>query len=338
MSSVAHHIVPATAAAANTTEPKPSSASTRLLTPSTNPIPLLPWSLAKKYSLAHTFAIAAYYYLRSSTLVYADPDPFHTMFVDLVVVSVGQAVFCAVCLPAAGSWSSGSGNGTGKTAGIEGTVAGVGGGSTGVSGAGLGSLKKKHHHLHHGGSGGIGGSWRGRIMPTLLSLILTLTLPPLPLTIIALVLGAPLYPTSSLPTTLLLAMHVSILGFLPLFYTHGVSASAWRDVAAAWLPFDEAGVWAGTVGCLVGGWVGAVPMALDWDREWQKWPCTVLWGVVLGWVVGRLVTGGLRWGVGRRIDLSEREEVASVASQLVSETKGASKDQHQHQLEAKKGN
>ncbi|KAL2436204.1 hypothetical protein ABEF95_005248 [Exophiala dermatitidis] len=264
MSSLAHHLVPATAA-----ESKPSSASasasvpsspTRLLTPTTNPIPLLPSPLAKKYSLAHTFAIAAYYYLRASALVHADgSDPFHTMFVDLVV-------------------------------------------------------------------------------PTLLSLILTLTLPPLPLTIIALVLGAPLYPTSLLPTTLLLAMHVSILGFLPLFYTHGVSASAWRDVAAAWLPFDEAGVWAGTVGCLVGGWVGAVPMALDWDREWQKWPCTVLWGIVAGWVVGRLVTSGMRLGLGSRIDLSEKEEVPPppMAPQLVSEAKG--KDQHQHQIDTKKGN
>lgn len=140
------------------------------------------------------------------------------------------------------------------------------------------------------------------------SLILTLTLPPLPLVIIALVLGAPLYPTSLLPHTILVAVHVSLLGFLPIFYTHGVSSSAWRDVAAAWLPFDQAGVWAGTVGTLVGGWIGAVPMALDWDREWQKWPCTVLWGVVLGWAVGRALTnmGGL--GVGKRINLSETEE------------------------------
>lgn len=128
------------------------------------------------------------------------------------------------------------------------------------------------------------------------------------MTIIALVLGAPLYPTSLLPHTLLLATHVSILGFLPIFYTHGVSSSAWRDVAAAWLPFDEAGVWAGTVGALVGGWVGAVPMALDWDREWQKWPCTVVWGVVMGWAVGRLLTNVARLGIGKRINLSEKEE------------------------------
>lgn len=121
-------------------------------------------------------------------------------------------------------------------------------------------------------------------------------------------LGAPLYPSSLLPHTLALAAHVSLLGFLPLFYAHGVSTLAWRDITAAWLPFDEAGVWAGTVGVMVGGWIGAIPIALDWDREWQKWPCTVLWGCVLGWTVGRLLTSGLGLGVGKRINLSEKEQ------------------------------
>jgi phosphatidylinositol glycan class F len=147
-----------------------------------------------------------------------------------------------------------------------------------------------------------------QIQPTFFSLILTLVLPPIPLTIIALVLGAPLYPTSLLPHKLLLSLHVSLLAFLPIFYTHGISSGAWRDVAAAWLPFDEAGVWAGTVGAMIGGWVGAVPIALDWDREWQKWPCTVVWGVVLGWTLGRLLTTVAGVGVGKRINLSEKEE------------------------------
>ena len=94
---------------------------------------------------------------------------------------------------------------------------------------------------------------------------------------------------------------------MPIFYTHGVDGGAWRDVMAAWLPFDNAGVWAGTIGCFVGGWLGAVPIALDWDREWQKWPCTVVVGVVMGWAVGRLLTGELGLGVGKRIDLGEQD-------------------------------
>lgn len=64
---------------------------------------------------------------------------------------------------------------------------------------------------------------------------------------------------------------------------------------------------------MVGGWFGAIPMALDWDREWQKWPCTVLWGAVLGWGIGRLVTNVARLGIGRRIDLSVTENIPEEA-------------------------
>jgi hypothetical protein len=53
-----------------------------------------------------------------------------------------------------------------------------------------------------------------------------------------------------------------------------------------------------------------VPIALDWDREWQAWPCTILVGVVGGWAVGRVVSGELGWGVGRRIWLGELEETS----------------------------
>ena len=145
--------------------------------------------------------------------------------------------------------------------------------------------------------------------PAIFALILAFLVPPVPLQLLALCLGAPLFPYSQLPHTLALATHVSILAFLPLFYTHGVSGDAWRDVAAAWLPFDEAGVWAAAVGTMVGGWFGAIPIALDWDREWQKWPCTIIWGMVIGWMVGRALTAGLRVGIGKRINLSEKEEI-----------------------------
>ncbi|KIV84047.1 hypothetical protein PV11_06022 [Exophiala sideris] len=278
--------------------------SSRLLTPTTLPIPLLSFPLSKRYSYAHTLLIPAYYYLRASALV---ADPFPTMLTDLLVIGFLQAVFCTVCLPSAGYWVSGTAGGK-IVEGTASTMKSSKGGTRSVSsaaGAGGGLRKKGGVSNKHDG---VGGSFGARVMPTFFSLVLTLFLPPLPLAVMALVLGAPLYPTSLLPTTLALAVHVSLLGFLPIFYTHGVSSPAWRDVAAAWLPFDEAGVWAGTVGGMVGGWIGAVPMALDWDREWQKWPCTVLWGVVVGWAVGRVLTNVLRLGIGKRINLSEHEE------------------------------
>lgn len=45
------------------------------------------------------------------------------------------------------------------------------------------------------------------------------------------------------------------------------------------------------VGCIVGAWLGAVPIPLDWDREWQKWPVTVVTGAYGGYVVGKTLGG-----------------------------------------------
>jgi GPI biosynthesis protein family Pig-F len=139
--------------------------------------------------------------------------------------------------------------------------------------------------------------------PTVIALTLTMLLPPIPLTVLAHALGAPLYPAALILNTVALCLHISLLSCLPLFYTHGVSGPAWRDVVAAWLPFDEAGVWGGSVGCFVGGWLGAIPIALDWDREWQAWPITVLVGCYGGWAAGKTLLGPV-FLQGRRIDMS----------------------------------
>lgn len=57
-----------------------------------------------------------------------------------------------------------------------------------------------------------------------------------------------------------------------------------------------------SLGGLVGGWLGAIPIPLDWDREWQKWPVTVVVGVYAGAMLGK-VLGGLVVK-GKRIKIS----------------------------------
>jgi phosphatidylinositol glycan class F len=47
------------------------------------------------------------------------------------------------------------------------------------------------------------------------------------------------------------------------------------------------------VGAFVGAWLGAVPIPLDWDREWQKWPVTIVTGIYLGYVLGKGIGGYL---------------------------------------------
>jgi GPI ethanolamine phosphate transferase 2/3 subunit F len=63
-------------------------------------------------------------------------------------------------------------------------------------------------------------------------------------------------------------------------------------------PIDE--VFGGAVGCFLGAWLGAVPIPLDWDREWQKWPVTIVTGAYAGYVLGKMVGGWLLKG--RRIE------------------------------------
>ncbi len=42
-------------------------------------------------------------------------------------------------------------------------------------------------------------------------------------------------------------------------------------------------------GTIIGTWLGAVPIPLDWDRPWQAWPTTCVIGAVLGHFVGTAV-------------------------------------------------
>lgn len=112
------------------------------------------------------------------------------------------------------------------------------------------------------------------------------------LQILFVLFGAPLL--THIPQTTLCSLHLSLLGLFPLFYTHGISTSDWLEILGARAPFDEA--FGGLVGGCVGAWAGAVPIPLDWDREWQKWPITIMCGVYGGYVVGKFIGGTLACG------------------------------------------
>ena len=129
---------------------QPQSQASRLLTPTTNPVPLLSDPNVKAISYAYTAAIPLYYYLRSSWLI---RDPLMTLSYDLVPVGLASALFCTFCLPSAGNWNSGTRD-AGKI--IEGTAAGK---------SGKGSMRKKGVKVTPSGDrDGSGGSWQSRIM------------------------------------------------------------------------------------------------------------------------------------------------------------------------------
>jgi phosphatidylinositol glycan class F len=125
----------------------------------------------------------------------------------------------------------------------------------------------------------------------LLSLLLSLSIAPF-FHLAMILFGAPVL--THLQHTLLCAAHLSVLALFPLFYIHGVDPATWLAVSSFRAPFDEAV--GGLVGGVVGAWLGAVPIPLDWDREWQKWPVTILCGIYLGYLVGKVLGGTLVFG------------------------------------------
>ncbi|KXT10428.1 hypothetical protein AC579_7885 [Pseudocercospora musae] len=132
-----------------------------------------------------------------------------------------------------------------------------------------------------------------RLVPVSLSLVLTFFLSAPLLYIIVILFGAPL--VSHLPHTALLALHLALLTTPQLFYVHGLDASTWLRLVSLQQPMDQ--IYGLSLGACVGAWLGAIPIPLDWDREWQKWPVTIICGMYIGAVVGKIVGGDLLKGV-----------------------------------------
>lgn len=100
----------------------------------------------------------------------------------------------------------------------------------------------------------------GPLQLVCLSLVGSIVLAMLPIIITLVLMGAPL--TTYLDRTTLCAAHIALLTTMPLVYVHGISASTCRKVVGLMVPIDE--VQGGLVGTLVGAWLGAVPIPLDW--------------------------------------------------------------------------
>ncbi|KAK1700451.1 GPI biosynthesis protein family Pig-F [Colletotrichum godetiae] len=134
-----------------------------------------------------------------------------------------------------------------------------------------------------------------------LSLLLAIITTPA-IHIVLVLFGAPFQ--THLPHTLFCSANVAVLSFFPLFYVHGVDGSTWAALASAAAPMDEP--YGGLVGGVLGAWLGAVPIPLDWDREWQKWPVTIVCGLYGGYILGKTIGGTLAFG--RKMASSANED------------------------------
>ncbi|KAG9007072.1 hypothetical protein FRB90_009560 [Tulasnella sp. 427] len=114
--------------------------------------------------------------------------------------------------------------------------------------------------------------------------------------------GAPL--TSHIPQTLLLSTLLSLLTVYPSTYALGLPSltSTSSAAQASRLEFvrlfselftrthvDRALVFP-VIGTIVGCWLGAFVLPLDWARPWQAWPLVPAYGSIFGYIVGSLVS------------------------------------------------
>ncbi|KAJ6625089.1 GPI biosynthesis protein family Pig-F-domain-containing protein [Mycena sp. CBHHK59/15] len=112
--------------------------------------------------------------------------------------------------------------------------------------------------------------------------------------------GAPI--TSHLWQTYLLALLLSILTVFPPAYTLGSPLLAPKTEAIetrmTWIRLFaefsvktsvERAILYPAVGTILGCWLGAIPIALDWDRPWQAWPLTPTFGAVVGYILSSVV-------------------------------------------------
>ncbi|GAB7340485.1 hypothetical protein MBLNU457_6909t1 [Dothideomycetes sp. NU457] len=225
-----------------------------------HPVEPLPNTLAQIYTHVHPMVVLSTFLLRFNSLV---ADPVSTLLSTALPLAVLQTAYVAICLPSANDAERRP---------------------KGKKGAG----GKKVEEM----------GWGFKIVPALLSLILSTTLAAPLLGFTLLLFGAPL--TSSQPHTLLCALHISLLSALPLIYVNGVDGDKWRLLLGLDVAVDE--VFGAALGALGGAWVGAVPIPLDWDREWQRFPVTIVVGAYFGWALGKVV-GGLVLR-GRRIRMN----------------------------------
>lgn len=108
-----------------------------------------------------------------------------------------------------------------------------------------------------------------------------------------LLFGAPTGPLTVL--TFYLASHVALIVFYPLlniyrFTDKNAKAIWWKLFTFQVANWKLNQVYCSTLGGLLGCWLGVFPIPLDWDRDWQDWPITLLVGAYAGAFLGGLLS------------------------------------------------
>ncbi|KAG6617433.1 Phosphatidylinositol-glycan biosynthesis class F protein [Phytophthora cinnamomi] len=92
--------------------------------------------------------------------------------------------------------------------------------------------------------------------------------------------------------TLLLAVLLSSCVTMPLALHLGCAPRKWLDLLLELSVSNSQELYlvCSSVGAMLGVYVGALPIPLDWDRPWQQWPLTCVYGMLIGHAAGVLVS------------------------------------------------
>ncbi|THD00322.1 hypothetical protein EYZ11_000215 [Aspergillus tanneri] len=264
--------------------------------PSASPaVNILPTTLARTYALVHPCLLLSLLALRFRSL---EADSVGELLGDLPLLALLQVVFVMICLPPAGSALSPRQSASGESNDVDEKKPPSSPSST-VGNGGVIIKPGKIGYRRRGPKTDSSTCFSAKVIPAVLSLILTFLLAAPVLAALLVLFGAPI--TTHHWETLLCAAHMAVLSSTALIYAHGVDGTTWKEVWGAARPLDA--VWGGALGTGVGAWFGAVPIPLDWDRPWQTYPITILVGAYIGYAVGLGL--GRSWLFGKRINFDE---------------------------------
>lgn len=108
--------------------------------------------------------------------------------------------------------------------------------------------------------------------------------------ITSVLLGAPFL--SNFEETIMFSLHLTVLSVFPVFLHFEVNNFAIlldllteppKDTVQNMVVFQMQMT-------LLGAWLGAVPIPLDWDREWQIWPTTCVLGSLCGFYASNVIS------------------------------------------------
>ncbi|KAJ4784713.1 Glycosylphosphatidylinositol anchor biosynthesis protein 11 [Rhynchospora pubera] len=105
----------------------------------------------------------------------------------------------------------------------------------------------------------------------------------------AIVLGAPVG-LKFWPATIYWSMLLSLFTFVPAACVFGASKLDWQQILSYSKPSNIVDYMLSVPahGAIIGAWLGAWPMPLDWERPWQEWPICVTYGAIAGHLIGML--------------------------------------------------